>query len=57
MLVHLKESSSLFDAYSTVDYYLISKSGFTDEVAALNDPHIHRITLNDLFPEPKDNRT
>ena len=57
MLAHLKESSSLFDAYSTVDYYLISKSGFTDEVAALNDPHIHRITLNDLFPEPKDNRT
>ena len=27
-----------------------SKTGFTDEVAALYDAHIHRVTLNDLFP-------
>ena len=49
MLVHLKESVSLFDTYEVIDYYLISKTGFTDEVMALNDPHIHRLTLNDLF--------
>ena len=49
MLAHLKESVSLFDTYEVIDYYLISKTGFTDEVMALNDPHIHRLTLNDLF--------
>ena len=49
MLVHLKESVSLFDTYEVIDYYLISKTGFMDEVMALNDPHIHRLTLNDLF--------
>ena len=57
MLVHLQESISLFDAYAVIDYYLVSKSGFTDEVTALNDPHIHRITLNDLFPASIDNHT
>ncbi len=50
MLAHLKESVSLFDTYDVIDYYLISKTGFTDEVAALYDAHIHRVTLNDLFP-------
>ncbi len=49
MLAHLKESVSLFDTYDVIDYYLISKTGFTDEVMALNDPHIHRLTLNDMF--------
>ena len=49
MLTHLKESVSLFDTYDVIDYYLISKNGFTDEVMALHDPHIHRITLNDLL--------
>ncbi|MBQ8162024.1 MAG: ATP-binding protein [Clostridia bacterium] len=49
MLSHLQESVSLFDAYDVIDYYLISKSGFTDEVAAISDPHIHRMTLHDLF--------
>ena len=54
MLAHLRESASLFDAYTVTDYYLISKSGFTDEVAALNDPHIHRVTLGDIFPAASD---
>ena len=54
MLAHLKESVSLFDAYDVVDYYLISKSGFTDEVASLDDSHIHRLTLNDLFQSSAD---
>jgi len=49
MLAHLQESVSLFDEYEVIDYYLISKSGFTDEIVAMNDPHIHRMTLNDLF--------
>ena len=49
MLTHLRESVSLFDEYDVIDYYLISKSGFTDEITAMSDPKIHRITLNDLF--------
>ena len=49
MLTHLQESVSLFDSYDTIDYYLISKSGFTNEIAALTDPHIHRVTLAHLF--------
>ncbi|MBR1685221.1 MAG: ATP-binding protein [Clostridia bacterium] len=49
MLAHLKESASLFDAYDVVDYYLVSKAGFTSEITALTDPHIHLITLDDLF--------
>ena len=54
MLTHLKESVSLFDEYDVIDYYLISRSGFTDEVAALDDLHIHRLTLNDLFQSSAD---
>ena len=54
MLAHLKESVSLFDEYDVIDYYLISKTGFTDEVTALDDPHIHRLTLNDLFQSSAD---
>ena len=49
MLAHLRESVSLFNEYDVIDYYLVSRSGFTDEIMALNDPHIHRVTLNDLF--------
>ena len=50
MLAHLRESVSLFSEYDVIDYYLISKNGFTDDVTALDDHHIHRLTLNDLFP-------
>ena len=50
MLNHLQESVSLFDGYDVIDYYLISKSGFTDEIMAIKDSHIHLVLLNDLFP-------
>lgn len=49
MLTHMQESVSLFDTYDTIDYFLISKSGFTDEIAALTDPHIHLVSLDHLF--------
>ncbi len=54
MLAHLKESVSLFDTYDVIDFYLISKSGFTSDAAAPDDPHIHRLTLNDLFQRSPD---
>ena len=49
MLVHLRESLSIFDQYEVIDYYLISRSGFTEDVCAIHDPHIHLITLGDIF--------
>ena len=51
MLAHLKESVSLFNAYDVIDYYLISKSGFTSDVATLTDPRIHLVLLDDLFQD------
>ena len=44
MLSHLQESVSIFDRYSEMDLYIFSKSGFTDAVAQLDDPHLHLIT-------------
>ena len=49
MLDHLRESLSLFDQYEIIDYYLVSRSGFTDDVSAICDPHIHLVALDDIF--------
>ena len=49
MLDHLRESLSLFKQYEIIDCYLISRSGFTDDVRNLHDPHIHLVTLDDIF--------
>lgn len=49
MFEQLKESVGIFDGYTAYDYYLFSKSGFTEELRSLNDPNIHFFTLNDLF--------
>ncbi len=47
VLEHLKESLSIFPpAY--YDIYLFSKSGFADDILALNDPDIHLITVEDM---------
>ena len=45
MLVHLRESLSLFDQYKVIDYYLVSRSGFTEDVCAIHDQHRHLITF------------
>lgn len=49
MLNHLKESVSVFPSKYTREYYLFSKSGFTNELINKKDKHIHLITLDDLF--------
>ncbi|MBR1409113.1 MAG: ATP-binding protein [Clostridia bacterium] len=49
MLDHLRESLSLFSQYEVIDYYLISRSGFTENVRAIHDPHIHLVTLEEVL--------
>ena len=49
MLNHMRESLSLFDQYEVIDYYLVSRSGFTEDMRAMNDPHMHLVTLEDIF--------
>ena len=51
MLEQLKESVSVFDGFSVYDYYLFSKSGFTEEMLSLKDDNIHLITLSDLIKQ------
>lgn len=51
MLEQLKESVSVFDGFSSYDYYLFSKSGFTEEMLSLKDDNIHLITLSDLIKQ------
>lgn len=46
-LEHLKESLSIFP-YDYYDIYLFSKSGFDNDVIALNDNSIHLISLEDM---------
>ena len=49
MLNHLKENMSIFDTYETYDYYLFSKSGFSNDILSLKDNHLHLISLDNLF--------
>ena len=49
MLKHFQESVSLFDQYRVVDYYLISRNGFTEDVIKLQDNHLHLVSLSDMF--------
>ena len=51
MLEQLKESVSVFDGFSAYDYYLFSKSGFTEEMLSIKDDNIHLITLKDLIKQ------
>ena len=50
MLKHFQESVSLFDQYKIVDYYLISRNGFSEDVIKLRDDHIHLVTVQEMFP-------
>lgn len=47
VLEHLKESLSIFPA-EFYDIYLFSKSGFADDILAIEDPSIHLITLEEM---------
>lgn len=49
MLKHLKESVSIFANYDDIEYYLFSKSGFTEDLKTHNASNIHLLTLEDLF--------
>lgn len=51
MLKHFQENVSLFDHYSRVDYYLISRNGFSEDVLILQDEHIHPVSIGDMFPD------
>ena len=43
----MKESLSVFPA-EYYDIYLFSKSGFADDILALNDPFVHLISVEDM---------
>ena len=47
VLEHMKESLSVFPA-EFYDIYLFSKSGFADDILALNDPLVHLISVEDM---------
>ncbi len=49
MLEHLKESTSIFAEKLHREYYLFSKSGFSDDME--HGDNIHEYTLEDLFQE------
>lgn len=49
LLEQLKESVSIFGGYTTIDYYLFSKSGFTPEIMKLSDSSLHFISLDSMF--------
>lgn len=49
MLEQLKESVSIFNGYTTIDYYLFSKSGFTQELLNISDSNLHLIHIDNLF--------
>lgn len=46
---HLKESASIFKGYKTIDYYLISKKSFANNIKDINDPHLHLISLKEMM--------
>lgn len=47
VLEHVMESVSIFE-YDNYDIYLFSKSGFSDDILALNNPLVHLISIEDM---------
>lgn len=47
VLEHVSESASVFPA-EHYDIYLFSKSGFADDITALNNPDVHLISIEDM---------
>ncbi len=50
MLLHLKESASVFPSKLKKYYYIFSKSGFEQNVLSQKSSQITLITLKDMFP-------
>ena len=48
VLDHVMESVSIFPAEYYYDVYLFSKSGFADDIRAVNDPSVHLISVEDM---------
>ena len=47
---HLKESTSIFSKeYKNVEYYIFSKTSFSDDLLNLNNPNVRLISLSDMF--------
>ncbi len=47
VLEHLRESLSIFPA-EHYDIYLFSKSGFAEDILALNDPDVHLVSIEEM---------
>lgn len=47
VLDHVLESASIFPA-EHYDVYMFSKSGFADDLLALDDPNVHLVTIEDM---------
>ncbi len=47
VLEHLKESLTIFQS-EHYDIYLFTKSGFADDILALNDPNVHLISIDEM---------
>ena len=48
VLLHVRESLSIFPM-EYYDIYLFSKSGFSDDLIALEDPSVHLISIGDMI--------
>jgi len=44
MLRHLQESVAIFRQYTEIDYYLFSRSGYSESLLNDPDPHLHLLT-------------
>ena len=47
--MHLQESASIFPEKYRREFYLFSKSGFAEDIKALDDKCVHLFTLDDIF--------
>lgn len=47
-------SIQMFSGMKKTDYYIISKSGFEDDLLNLRDKNLHLISLDDMFGSKKD---
>lgn len=53
VLDHLIESASIFPHYKNKQYYIFSKTGFSDDLLSVNGDNIHLIKLSDMFINSK----
>lgn len=51
MFDHLKESASIFPDKYKREYYLFSKSGFSDDIKTLKEKNVYLFDLDSLFSE------